>query len=119
MRSFNQLVFDQLVRGTAEIMSPAEFNDLLGKADELTCEIEVEEATGTSPTISVRHLMCSSGKGFIGLADLLTNVSLATLPLRDVRTQIGPLGAMGQVGVTLGGTTPSARVRIWACGRIG
>ena len=117
MRAFNQLVFDQIVRGTVEVVSSADFNDVLGRADELTYEIEVEDATGTNPTISVRHLHSNSGKGFIGLANLLTNAALSTLPFRDVKTQVGPLGGLGQVGVTLGGTTPVARVRIWACGR--
>ena len=118
MRSFNELVFDQFVRGVVEVVSSAEFNELLGRADQLTFEIEVEDASGTSPTISVRYLHGNSGKGFIGLANFITNASLASLPFRDVKTQVGPLGGLGQVGVTLGGTNPVARVRIWACGRV-
>jgi hypothetical protein len=117
MRLFNQLVFDQIVRGTSEVVSPSDFNDLLGSAYDLTYEVEVEEASGTSPTISVRHLHSCSGKGFIGMANLITTAGLGSLPFRDVKTQSGPFAGLGQVGVTLGGTNPVARVRIWATGR--
>ena len=117
MRLFTELVFDQVVRGSnIEVVSPAQFNDLLGRAYDLVYEIEVEEASGTTPTISVRHLHSNSGKGFVGLPNLVSAVSLGTLPYRDVTAQPGLLGGLGQVGVTLGGTTPSARVRIWATG---
>lgn len=117
MRAFNELVFDQTVRGTTEVFSSSDFNDRLGRADELTYEIEVEESSGTSPTITVRHLHSNSGKGFVGMSAILTAVSISSPPFRDVKTVSGPLGGLGQVGVVLGGTSPVARVRIWACGR--
>jgi hypothetical protein len=53
-RDFNQLVFDRTVRGTIEVFTSAELNELLGRADEAVVEIEVSEAGGTSPTISLR-----------------------------------------------------------------
>lgn len=116
MRLFTTLVFDQVVRGTGEVVSPPEFNDLLGKARDLVYEVEVEEAAGTSPTISVRHKHSNSGKGFVALANLLTTVALDNLPFRDVKAQPGPLGGQGQIAVQLGGTNPTARVRIWVTG---
>lgn len=116
MRLFTTLVFDQFVRGTAEVASPPEFNDHLGKASSIVYEIEVEEAAGSSPVISVRHKHSNSGKGFIALTNLLTTTALDTLPFRDVKVQAGPLGGLGQVAVQLGGTNPVARVRIWATG---
>lgn len=121
MRLASILVFDQIVRGTTEAVSAPEHNDALGKADELTYEFEVEDAGGTSPTLSARHLHSNSGRRFIGLSNLVTNQALSpassALPYRDIKTQSGPLGALGQVGITLGGTDPWARVRVWACTR--
>lgn len=117
MRAFNELVFDGTVRGVLDVYSSSDFNDRLGRADELTYEVEVEEASGTAPTITVRHLHSNSGRAFIGLSAFVSGGSLASLPFRDVKTVTGPLGGLGQVGVTLGGTSPVARVRIWACGR--
>lgn len=116
MRLFTTLVFDQIVRGTSEVVSPPEFNDLLGKAHELVYEFEVEEASGTTPTITARHKHSNSGKFFVALANSLTTVTLDTLPYRDIKTVSGPFAAQGQIGVVLGGTTPTARVRIWATG---
>ncbi|HNH48190.1 MAG TPA: hypothetical protein PKY30_14200 [Myxococcota bacterium] len=116
MRLFTVLVFDQIVRGTSEVVSSSEHNDLLGKAHDLVYEVEVEEATGTTPTLSLRHKVSNSGKGFIPMTDLLTTVALDTFPYRNIARQTGPLGAMGQVAVQLGGTSPVARVRIWVTG---
>jgi hypothetical protein len=118
MRLFNILVMDQIVRGTGEVFSSSDFNEVLGRASDLVYEVEVEDAGGTSPTISVRHLMSNSGKDkFVGLANLINGDSLATLPYRNIKAQVGPLAGLGQVGVTLGGASPWARVRIWATGR--
>lgn len=117
MRLFNQLVFDQTVIGTTEVVSPPEYNALLGKAYDLVYEIEVEQQSSlTTATLTVRHKHSNSGKTFIGLTDLVTSVSLASLPYTAVKTQTGPLAALGQVGVKLGAATDTARVRIWASG---
>ena len=86
-------------------------------ADEIAYEIEVEEASGTSPTITVRHLHSASGKKYTGLTALVSAQSLSSLPYRDVKTQTGPLAGFGAVGVTLGGSDNLARVKIWATGR--
>lgn len=121
MRAFNELVFDQTVRGTtAEVFSAATWDEVLGRADALVYEIEVEEASGSTPTLTVRHHHSCSGKGFVPLADLVTTASLSTLPVRSVVAQVGPLAGLGRVGVSLGAAsgTPVARVRIWATGRV-
>lgn len=118
MRLFTELVFDQVVRGTNEVVSPPQFNDNLGRACTVVYEIEVEEAGAASgtPTITVRHKTSCSGKGFIGAPPLIESFSLASLPYREIKVQIGPLGGLGQVSVVLGGSSPWARVRIWATG---
>jgi hypothetical protein len=119
MRKFNVLLMDRTIRGTQEVLTTNEFNDLLGSADEVVYEIEVSEAGGTTPAVSLRHLHCNSNEdlGFKGLTNLINQQSLATLPYRDVVMQAGPLGGLGKAGVKLDGTTPTARVRLWACGR--
>ena len=117
MRAFNQLVFDQTVRGTTEVVSSMEYADLLGKADDLVYEVEVDDSSGTTPTLTLRHLHSVSGRGFIGLAAIVSGASIASPPYRNVAAQAGPLGGLGQVGITLAGTNPVARVRVWATGR--
>lgn len=117
MRAFNTLVMDQVVRGTTEVTSPAEFDDQLGKADTLSVEVEVEDSSGTSPTLTARMLHSNSGKDFVGLSNFIAAASISSLPYRDLETITGPLGAKLRVGITLGGTNPSGRVRVWVCGR--
>lgn len=117
MRAFTQLVLDQTVRGTIEVVSSVEYADQIGKADDLVYEVEVDDSSGTSPTLTLRHLHSVSGRGFIGLPAAITAASIATPPYRNVAVVSGPLGGLGQVGITLGGTSPVARVRVWATGR--
>lgn len=117
MRLFNLLIFDQVVRGTAELVSPVQFSDVLGRADDLVYEIEVEKRLGLAPKLTVRHLHSNSGNVFIPLSPLISGAVLGDLPYRALRIQSGPLAALGQVGVSLGDSGDVAWVRIWATGR--
>jgi len=118
MRLFTVLVFDQYVRGTVEVPSAPEHNETLGRAHDLVYEVEVEEASGTSVTLTVRHRHSNSGKGFLTGATPVNaaSVDLGALPLRLIESASGRFGALGQATVQLGGTSPTARVRIWATG---
>lgn len=84
-------------------------------------EVEVEESSGgPGITITCRHFDSNSGKAFVAKAPSFVNgESIDNLPFRAIKVQPGPFASMGQVGVKLtGGTSPTARVRIWACGRV-
>ncbi len=116
MRLFTTLVFDQIVRGAAEVASPPEFNELLGKAYEIYYEVEVEESSGTTQSITVKHKMSNSGKGFLNHVTVINAASTAAPPYRGGGAVTGPLGRLGQVGVTLGHADAVSRVRIWATG---
>ena len=120
MKIFTEIVFDGTVKGTTEVFSSAQFDELLGKPDEICYEVEVEESSGTTPTISVAHYHSNSGKGHIATtaSPLVSAADISSPPYRSVVQQSGQtLGARGRVGVKLLGTTPTARVRIWATGR--
>lgn len=119
MRLFTQLIFDQTVIADAsnnEVVSSAEFNNVLGKAYDVVLEIEVEAATGAAPAITVYYKHSNSGKGFVALPVLISGATLTALPYRNVKAVTGPLGALGQVSVKLAAATDTARVRIWATG---
>ena len=89
MRLFNLLVFDQLVRGNTEVVSPVEFNDPLGKAFDLVFEVEVEESSGTTQTITVKYKTSNSGKAFKDVATIVSAGSPSPLPYRAIGTEIG------------------------------
>lgn len=118
MRMFTTLVFDQLLYGTAEVPSPPEHNDLLGKAHDLVYEVEVDQAAGAQFTLMVRHKYSNSGKGFVVAATPVNAATIdpAALPFRVVVLTPGPFAASGQVTAQLSSSTASARVRIWVTG---
>ena len=122
MLAFNELVFDQFTRGGVKVFTPAKFDEILGSATDLAVEIEVEEASGSTPTITVECLCSSSGKAVVTLSTLVTNgdiSNVATTVYRVFVTQAGPLGKLVRLSVLIGGTSnPTARVRIWAAGRM-
>lgn len=120
MRAFNQLILDTTVTGTVPVCSPTEFDELLGRADELLFEVEVESVSGSSPTLTLDVYHCNSGKKFViaPSGTILSAVSISSVPYRDLaKYSSSTLGSLVQLLVTLGGTTPVARVRVWACGR--
>ena len=118
MRVFSELIFDDVIRGTGEVYSSPGFNELLGKADEVVYELYVSVSSGTSPTVTLRHLHSCSNQGtFTGLSSLINGASISSVPYQNVVQQTGPLGGYGKAGITLGGTNPTARIRIWATGR--
>ena len=118
MIAFTELVFDQMVRNAnSEVLSSAKFDELLGSAYDLTLEVEVEESSGGSPTITVNVHHSNSARGFVSLASVISAASIASPPYRSLASQGGPFGKFVRIGVVLGGTSPTARVRVWATGR--
>ena len=122
MITFTELVMDQLLRGATETFTSAKFDEQLGASYDLVLEVEVEEASGATPTITVKSYTSNSGKGF-ALVNTLVNggdlSNVATNPYRVYAAQSGPLGKLVRLSATIGGTSsPIARVRIWVTGRM-
>lgn len=121
MIAYSELVIDQVARGNTEVFTSSKLDDLLGSADDMTLEVEVEDTTGSPTSITVRWYHSNSGKGFGLLATAISaDTAVQSLPYRALANQAGPMGKFGRVGVTLnGGTSPTARVRVWVTGRTG
>lgn len=115
MKAYNTLIFDQTVNGTTPAITSHEFAELLGKADDLVLELEVTD--GAATTITVEYMHSNSGRGYDVSQTPWNATSLASLPLRQLKSLTSGFGALGLVRVTLAGGTPIAHVRIWACGR--
>jgi len=121
-RLLTELVFDQTIRGTTQVLSQPQFNEIMGRGDTLTFEVEVEDASGTTPTITVAVAHSNSGKLFLPVATTpqinAESIASGALPYRKVFTyEAATVASLVQLQVTLGGTTPVARVRIWCCAR--
>ena len=119
--AFNELIFDRTIRGTTEFFSSAQFNELIGRADDLIFEVEVSEASGTTPALTARVWRCSSNddSGFKARTAFLSGASLASLPYRSVTVEGGTrLAGYCRIGFALSGADNIARIRVWATGRI-
>ena len=119
--AFNQLIFDRTVRGATEVFTSPEFNELLARADDLVFEVEVSDASGTTPAITCRGWHCSSNEdlGFKARTAFISGASLASLPYRSVTVESGTrIGGFYKLGIALSGSDNVARVRIWCTGRV-
>ena len=119
MIGMTELVIDQLLRGNTEFFSSSKWDESLGASYDNTLEIEVEETSGTPASITLTWYHSNSGKGFVALGvPISADTGVTSLPYRSLANQTGPGGKLGRVGVKLnGGTSPTARVRVWVTGR--
>lgn len=117
---FTELVIDQIVRGNAEVFSSSKFDETLGSAYDYSLEVEVEDTTGGPASITVKWYHSNAGKAFSVLGTPVSaDTGITSLPYHAMANQTGPSGKLGRLGVTLnGGSSPSARVRIWVNGRM-
>ncbi|MBI4703818.1 MAG: hypothetical protein HY744_22135 [Deltaproteobacteria bacterium] len=123
MRQFQQVVFDRYVNGTTTVYSDAAFNDLLGQFNQLSIQACCSEIAGTSPTLTVNvetsgdqqtwHSKFGSG------SEPISGVSLTAASNTHWGKDTGSTPSLGAVRltITLVGTSPAARIRIFACGR--
>ena len=61
-RIYNMLVFDRFIRGTAEVFTAPGLDEAIGRADDCLIEVEVSEATATTPTLTLKHYHSCSGE---------------------------------------------------------
>jgi hypothetical protein len=125
MRIFNQLVFDGYVSGTTEsVFSASEYYPLLGLADQLSVSGYTAQVTGTSPTLTVRveqsfdnvRWQNRNATAEINAATLSTTTE-TNVQGQDNSPTSRPTLAFARLKITLGGTTPTAQVRLWVTGR--
>ncbi len=110
--------FDQVVDGTTPIDSDPRQNEQYGIADKIAFQVYVSNSTGTSPDITLTYWHSNDGLSWVTHTTLLNAQSISATPY-EVFADTGSayLGKFGKVQLTLGGTTPTAYVRITACGR--
>jgi len=119
-RKANLLVFDDFVVGTTATYTPTRLNDRLGQFDKYSLTAIADQVSGTTPTVTVqlehsadqRNWANKNGTAEINAQSLSTsqtNVFTGT----DAGTT--PANAFVRLRVVLGGTTPQAHVKVYAC----
>lgn len=119
MRLFTLELFNDQITGTMPVTSGQEHNETLGRADQNNFHIRLTGISGSPVTLTVEYQGSNDNKYFMNQFTLVNAVSQTANTVYEVFASTGStsLGAYGRVVVTLGGTTPSAMVRISACGR--
>lgn len=112
--------FEEFVVGTASVYTGAQFNESLGMYDMVAIQAVVDQVAGTSPDLTVaiegsndqRNWVAKNGTAEISaepLSSSATNVFVGT----DAGST--PSLAFVRLKITLGGTNPSAHVKISVC----
>lgn len=118
------LVFEESIGGTSVITCPVVLNALLGETDLLLVQVSVltSSSMGLFPTISATYYHSNDGQYFVQHTVLLSSQNIANPPYEFMCSVVGsavPLGRFGRITIQLGGTSPTASIRVIACGRSG
>jgi hypothetical protein len=125
MRVFNQCVFDGYVSGTANVYSDSKHNTVLGLTDQLSVGGYTAQVTGTSPTITVQveqsfdniRWQSRNSTAEIAAGALTTGTAETAVQGYDGNPMTRPTLAFARLRIALGGTSPTAQVRLWVIGR--
>jgi hypothetical protein len=118
MRNFLVKVFNEYVVGTTNIYTPTHLGELLGSADRL-CGIAVVHALlGTSPTLTLQFEHSFDGTRWQNqnVTPELNAWNMANRIEVFVSTKIPTLNFV-RLRAALAGTSPSATIEVWLCGR--
>lgn len=119
MRILNVLAFDEVIDGTSSTWyTPAELNDTLGAADYLGLQAFAMGVSGTTPTLTIAIEHSANNVNWVALAGTpeLNAVSIASNTSYLGATTSPGFGSM-RARITLGGTTPQCRLKLFITGR--
>lgn len=119
MRVANFQVFDDFISGTGAIWySSADLNRSLGQADMYAIHAVATNVAGTSPTLTVGAQYSSDGQNWFSPQN-----DINAQPLVNGGSLVGfnagstPLGANIRFQISLGGTSPQCRLKLYFTGR--
>lgn len=122
MRAFTRLVFDDQVAGTTAVFTPDAYSDLIGSASRLAIQAVAGNISGSSVTLTVRVQSSLDGRNWSyksATPEIDTRGITAGTTATEAGTDSGQTPSLGKVrlSIALGGTTPSAQLRVWVTGR--
>ena len=118
MRVFEQLLFDQTISGTSDTWyTPDEYSDLLGAADVLELAVHTTNVTGTAEaTVTMQH--SADGRHWNDIGDVHSG-SISSNRVSRGSAGLNPANlSLVRLKVTLGGTDPQCRMKLYAMGRV-
>ena len=117
-RGFNALLIDEQLDGTTPIETSQDISEALGRNDVIICQARATGSSGTNPTLTVKLQHSCDARNWVDAATLFSAVDISAPPYDAVAESSGTdlLGYV-RLQIQLGGTTPSAYIRIGVTGR--
>ena len=120
MRSFNIIAFDDLISGTASTWyTSSDLDEVLGASDAMVLHAATSAVTGTGPTLTcqVEHSASTEDWAAVGSAQISTSIANDG-SYRGLIDNFNPvLLGFVRVKVTLGGTSPACRLKLYVTGK--
>ena len=124
MRTFHILAYDQILEGTGTTYTDPQLQPTFGSADLLRLFAVAEQVTVTSgtPTLTVQleesadRVMWSNKTGTAEINAVTLSTTAVTMA-RGFDNGSTPNSGFIRMRLTLGGTNPRARVKLWVTGR--
>lgn len=121
MRKASTTVYDDFVQGTsATFYSDTTFNVVLGMYDKVGVQVVTDNASGTTPTITVVWEHSNDGRNWhekTTLVDAGAVSTTATSTFFGSDSGATPSMALCRVKITLAGTSPACHARVHVCAR--
>lgn len=118
MITFNVHAFDDFISGTATTWyTPSELNDLLGRGDNLTLHAATTAVSGTGPTLTCQVEHSANGEDWSAAG---SPAQINAVSISNDGAYGGSIDGLGgvpllgfvRIRVTLGGTSPSCRLKL-------
>lgn len=120
MKLFCEKVYDRKINGSTTDYTSPDFDELLATPDKYLCFVRTAQGGGTSPTMTIvlqrsndRLIWDTKATFFSGTS--VSTTAIGTHFASDTGSAVG--GAYGRLSIALAGTTPSAHLQIFLCGR--
>jgi hypothetical protein len=115
-------VFDDWIVGTAAVITDVAHNGLLAAWERYAIQVVADQVSGTLPTVTVQVQCSSDGRNWLNKASI-PEINAQPLVVGAVSDVAGfdegarPGFDRGRLRISLGGTSPSAHLRIWVAPR--
>ena len=122
MRKMNFVVFDDYIPSNVQVFTAQSLNDRLGLFDKLSIEAVADNVAGTSPTITVQIQHSSDNRNWVN-KNTTAEINAAGISVGSTTPNAGSdtssAASLGfvRLAITLGGSSPSAHVKIWVTAR--
>ncbi len=116
MLVYNEVVFDENLSGTSNWYTSDVYSAVLASADYLRLIGLATQVTGTGPTVTIVLEHSADGQTWVA-ASTLVNAAALSNNLTVTAQSVEELLGLARLRITLGGTSPTCRLRVGVTGR--